>query len=239
VVRVAHDVVTVSVDSSGAHLHRRGWRRATAKAPLRETLAAAMVMACGWRHDVPFVDPLCGSGTVAIEAALLAGGRAPGRGRSFAFQHWPSFAPGTWASVCADVARADRAASSVTIAPIVAADRDAGAVRAAIDNAARAGVAGAVVVRRAPLAATLDALPSPPGWIVTNPPYGARVGGADLRDLYATLGRASDWGLGVLAADRVLAGHTGRPLTEQFHTSNGGLPVTFWTAPPSPPRTGE
>jgi putative N6-adenine-specific DNA methylase len=231
VVRVARDLVTVSVDASGAHLHRRGWRRTTAKAPLRETLAAAMVTATGWDGAVPLVDPLCGSGTVAVEAALAASGRAPGRSRSFAFEQWPSFEPGTWASVRADVARADRAAADATVAPIVAADRDAGAVRAARDNAARAGVGDLVEVRQAPIAETLSSLPSPPGWIVTNPPYGARVGGGDLRDLYATLGRAPGWRVGLLAADRALAGHLGRPLAEAFRTTNGGIPVTFWTAP--------
>jgi putative N6-adenine-specific DNA methylase len=228
VVRVARDVVTISVDSSGAHLHRRGWRLATAKAPLRETLAAAMVIASGWDHRRPFVDPLCGSGTVAVEAALLASGRAPGRDRRFAFQQWPSFAAGTWASVCADVQRAEREAADRELPPIVAADRDAGAVRTAGENASRAGVGAAVTVRQASLATSLATLPEPPGWLVTNPPYGTRVGGGDLRDLYATLGRAAPWNIGILAADAVLVGHTGLALTERFRTTNGGIPVTFF-----------
>ena len=112
VVRVQRDVVTISVDASGDNLHRRGWRLATAKAPVRETLAAAMVLASGWRGDRPLLDPLCGSGTIAIEAALLAQGRAPGANRTFAFQRWPSFEPGTWASVHADVQRAEVAAGA-------------------------------------------------------------------------------------------------------------------------------
>ncbi|HEX7096287.1 MAG TPA: THUMP domain-containing protein [Acidimicrobiales bacterium] len=235
VVRVHRDVVTVSVDASGEHLHRRGWRLATGKAPLRETLAAAMVLASGWRGETPLVDPLCGSGTIAIEAALLAQGRAPGAGRPFAFQRWPSFEPGTWASVREDVRRADAEASRRFIPPIVAADRDAGAVAAARANAERAGVSAVVEMWRQPIAATLAALPSPPGWVITNPPYGARVGGTDLRDLYATLGRVVrapvPWNLGVLVADRVLAGQIGTRLEDRFRTTNGGIPVTFCTTP--------
>jgi putative N6-adenine-specific DNA methylase len=232
VVRVDHDRFTISVDSSGAHLHQRGWRLATAKAPLRETLAAAMVLASGWQPTTPFVDPLCGSGTIAIEAALIAAGRAPGAQRAFAFQRWPSFQPGTWASVHADVRRAETAVV-VTLPVILAADRDAGAARAAAENAARAGVDAVVEVRRAPIAETLASLPSPPGWLVTNPPYGARVGGPDLRDLYATLGRATDWQLALLAVDRALVRHTGRSLTERLHTTNGGIPVTLWSSRPA------
>src|SRR5690606_5939039 len=111
----------------------------------------------------------CGSGTIPIEAALLARGIAPGSGRGFAFQRWPAFEPGTWASVAGEAAEGTRPAAGV---PIVARDRDAGAVAATIDNATRAGVAddldaarGAVSDLHAPDGAT------GPGWLVTNPPY--------------------------------------------------------------------
>jgi putative N6-adenine-specific DNA methylase len=229
VVRVRNDMVTVSVDASGEHLHRRGWRLATAKAPLRETLAAAMVLASGWDRSGPLVDPMCGSGTIAIEAALLAQGRAPGGGRDFAFRQWPSFQPGTWASVVADARKADEQATSAPPVTIVAADRDAGAAAATAENAARAGVTGWLDVRTASLSETIAALPEPAGWVLTNPPYGARVGGRDLRDLYATLGTvtAAGWRLGLLSADHKLAGHTGARLSERFRTDNGGIPVTF------------
>src|SRR4051812_19890633 len=135
-VRVVRDEVTVSIDSSGEPLHRRGWRGPTAKAPLRPTLAAAMLLSAGWPGEPgggPLVDPFCGSGTIPIEAALLARPIAPGLTRldpgaspaGFAFQRWPGFEPGTWASVvgaatAAVAPRADRA--------IVARDRDPGAV---------------------------------------------------------------------------------------------------------------
>src|SRR5690349_18097856 len=91
VVRFLHDVCTVSVDSSGLLLHRRGYRQQIAKAPLRETLAAAALLGAGWSGDVPLVDPMCGSGTIPIEAARLARLIAPGRDRGFAFLRWPEF----------------------------------------------------------------------------------------------------------------------------------------------------
>src|SRR5688572_33074758 len=90
-VRVLRDVVTISADSSGALLHRRGYRLATAKAPLRETLAAAMIRGSGWNRSSPLVDPMCGSGTIVIEAAMIARNIAPGISRKFAFEKWPGF----------------------------------------------------------------------------------------------------------------------------------------------------
>jgi putative N6-adenine-specific DNA methylase len=226
-VRLEHDRVTVSVDTSGEHLHRRGWRLATAKAPVRETLAAALLLACRWDGSVPLVDPLAGSGTIAVEAALLARRRAPGLGRSFAVQAWPSFEPGTWASAVG----AARAAERDPTVAVVATDRDAGAVRAARDNAERAGVAGDVEVRQA--AVSDLALPAEPGWVVTNPPYGERVGAG--RALYGALGHAvatrggAPWRIGLLVADPALARATGLALTERLRTTNGGIPVHLLT----------
>jgi putative N6-adenine-specific DNA methylase len=233
VLRLVHDRVMVSVDSSGEPLHRRGWRLQTAKAPLRETLAAAAVLAGGWDATAPLVDPFCGSGTIAIEAALIAAGRPPGGGRPFAFQSWPSFAPGTWASVVG----APRTPGPPP-SPIVAADRDAGAVEATRANAARAGVASLVEARRASVSELVPP-PGGPGWLVTNPPYGRRTGGGDLRDLYARLGavvseRFGGWHVGLLADGR-LAASTGLALSPAFSTDNGGIPVRLLTGGPRPP----
>jgi putative N6-adenine-specific DNA methylase len=241
-VRVVRDRVAISLDASGEPLFRRGWRQATAKAPLRETLAAAMILATGWDGSTPFVDPLCGSGTIAIEAALLARGMAPGRQRDFAFRRWPSFEPGTWASVRGQAAAAVRPERPVTV---IAADRDPGAVRATCGNAERAGVADALEVRQASLAdleppAADDARSSvrPAGWVVTNPPYGVRVqAGRDLRELYATLGAVvrrvfSGWGVGLLVADPALAAQSRLRLAARFRTSNGGIPVRFLATAP-------
>jgi len=234
VVRIVHDRVTISVDSSGEPLHRRGWRRDPAKAPLRETLAAALVLASGWDGHAPFVDPFCGSGTIAIEAALMAAGRPPGESRRFAFMEWPCFAPGTWASVAGSARVGPEPVGPPAGLPgppgeIVATDRDAGAVAAAVANAERAGVLDRLRVRRATVSEA-TAPPGPDGWIVTNPPYGKRLGGGDLRDLFARFGAVVDaqfpgWAVALLTADARVASHSRLRFEELFRTDNGGLPV--------------
>jgi putative N6-adenine-specific DNA methylase len=223
VVRIMHDRVLVSVDSSGAPLFQRGWRLDSAKAPLRETLGAALLLAAGWDGGAPLVDPFCGSGTIPIEAALLAAGIAPGHQRSFAFQGWPSFQPGTWASVTGEALARPRR----DVPTIVGADRDAGAVRAAAANAERAGVS--LDLRHDPLSAL--SMPSgPPGLLISNPPYGKRVETG--RDLFARLGelvrqRAEGWKVGVVVSDPVLATASGLAWREALRTTNGGIPVTL------------
>jgi 23S rRNA G2445 N2-methylase RlmL len=176
------------------------------------------------------VDPFCGSGTIPIEAALLARRLAPGSGRGFAFQRWPSFEPGTWASVAGQAEEAVRPAAGVAI---VARDRDPGAVEATIANAARAGVAADIDAGRD----VVSELRPPggaagPGWLVTNPPYGRRVRGGDRRDLFARLGqviagRLPDWTVGLLVDDPAVAGHTGLALSTAWPSTNGGIPVRY------------
>jgi len=233
VVRFLHDVCTVSVDSSGALLHRRGYRQQIAKAPLRETLAAAALLGAGWRGDVPLVDPMCGSGTIPIEAARLARLIAPGRDRGFAFLRWPEFDQQVWTKLLDDARAGELPSSPVEIA---GADRDAGAIDAARANAARAGVADDIEFNVQPISALTPA--EPPGLVVSNPPYGVRVGESDdLRNLYAQLGNVirrqrSGWTLALLSADRRLEQQTRLAFEERFQTRNGGIPVRLVTAPP-------
>jgi putative N6-adenine-specific DNA methylase len=226
VVRLLHDRCTVSIDSSGALLHRRGYRLATAKAPLRETLAAATLMASEWRPDAPLLDPLCGSGTIPIEAALIARRIAPGARRRFAFEHWPERDPGRWQALL------DEAAARVltgAAAPIQGSDRDAGAIEAARANAERAGVAADIELVRRPISAIEP--PGGPGWVVTNPPYGTRLGESEpLRDLYARFGsvvrqRCPGWCVSMISASARLERHTGLAFQELARTRNGGIPV--------------
>jgi putative N6-adenine-specific DNA methylase len=245
VVRFVRDAATISADASGALLHRRGYRQALAKAPLRETLAAAMLLASGWREDAPLLDPMCGSGTIPIEAALLARRIPPGLAgrdrapRDFAFLRWPGFDAERWAET---VERARDAILPAATAPIVASDRDAGAVEAARANAARAGVEGDVELLARPLSA-LEA-PAAPGWLVTNPPYGLRVGeSAPLRNLYAALGRVArgrlrGWTVALLSADRAMERQTGLRLTEALRTRNGGIPVRLMVEGPEQGGSG-
>jgi len=234
VVRAVDDRFTVSVDSSGAPLHERGWRQATARAPLRESVAAALLTAARWDPTTPLVDPFCGSGTIAIEAALRATGAAPAGQRDLAFRSWPGFEPGTWASVTADANR--RVSEAGEAPPIVAADRDTGAIESARSNAQRAGVEDLIEWRRVPIAdlGPLAGSQAGIGLLATNPPWGGRVSGGDLRNLYATLGRVAaerfaGWSLGVLVADRSLARQVRPGLTEALDLEVGGRRAWFLT----------
>ncbi|HEX7241297.1 MAG TPA: hypothetical protein VF263_13565 [Longimicrobiaceae bacterium] len=232
VVRFHYDRCTVSADASGALLHLRGYRQAVAKAPLRETLAAAMLLGSGWDGRAPLLDPMCGSGTVAIEGALLARRVAPGLAsrdrepRRFAFQEWPDFDAEVWSSV---VERARGEILSAAPGPIQASDRDAGAVEAARANAGRAGVADDVELAVRPLSAVEP--PAGPGWLVSNPPYGLRVGESDaLRNLYAALGRVArarlpGWTVALLSAEAKLEAQVRLRFAEALRTRNGGIPV--------------
>ena len=231
IVRIVHDEVEISADSSGDLLHRRGYRKEIAKAPLRETLAAAMVLASGWRRGEPLLDPMCGSGTIPIEAAMIARGIAPGLQRGFQFMNWPGFDGGRWNGIL------ERARGSATqsIERIRGSDRDAGAVHAAARNAERAGVAGTLQFGTEAISgsiAQLEDVADGSGWILTNPPYGIRIGESeDLRDLYARLGVAlkakRGWRVGILTSDLALVRQTRLPLVPRFNTRNGGIPVSF------------
>jgi putative N6-adenine-specific DNA methylase len=226
VVRFFRDRCTISVDSSGALLHRRGYRQATAKAPLRETLAAGLLAASGWDGVAPLVDPLCGSGTIPIEGALMARGIAPGANRTFAVERWPGVREALGREVRAELA----AATHPSAGAILGSDRDAGAVEAARGNAARAGVADDIAFA----VHALSAAPMPAherGWIVTNPPYGVRVGESGrVRDLWAQLGkvlraRAPGWEVALLSPDQALERQLAIPLRLAARTTNGGIPV--------------
>jgi putative N6-adenine-specific DNA methylase len=229
VVRLLRNRLTLSADASGENLHRRGYREATAKAPMRETLAAAVLAASGWAPGAALVDPLCGSGTVLIEAARHARRIPPGWDRDFAFQRWRDFDAAAWDEVRA---RARDAMLPSAPAPLLGSDRDAGAVAAARANAQRAGVAADLGLACHALS---DAAPPAgwrgPGWLVTNPPYGRRLGERDrLRDLYARLGQVArarfpGWTLAVLTSDPALAGQVAPAADVTLVTRSGSIPV--------------
>ncbi len=226
VVRLVHDQCTISLDSSGELLHRRGYRLATAKAPLRETLAAGLLMACEWDGSSPLLDPFCGSGTIAIEAAMIAKAIPPGLQRRFAFMDWPGFDKPLWDSLAAE----SRGQIRVSQLAIHASDRDAGAIEMAAANAARVGVSGEIQFSCRAVSA-IDELEE--GWVVTNPPYGLRVSSnKDLRNLYAQFGnvlrqkcRGSQ--VGILSSDLQLLRQVGLPLDTSQTFVNGGIKVFF------------
>lgn len=240
VVRLVHDVCTISADTSGALLHMRGYRQQIGKAPIRETIAAAMLLGAEWPGDAPLLDPMCGSGTIAIEAARMARRMAPGRERRFAFQDWPEHDADAWRTVVEEARENEEPRAP---APVVASDRDRGAIDAALANAQRAGVADDIELSVAPISALAAA--GTKGWLITNPPYGVRVGEkGPLRNLYAQLGNVArakvpGWTIGFLSADRRLESQTRLELRERFATRNGGIAVRLMVGrvPESEPQT--
>ena len=227
VVRFDRDLCTISADTSGELLHRRGYRLAVGRAPLRETLAAAMLRGAAWDPATPLLDPMCGSGTIAIEAAMRARRIVPGLQRRFAAEQWPTSDATVWATA-REAARAEIIPHAP--APIVASDRDEGAIANAHANAERAGVAADITFRCAPISA-LTWPEGTGGLLITNPPYGVRVGETQgLRDLFARLGQlvrthGAGWRVALLSADRQLERETRLPFTEVLATRNGGIPV--------------
>lgn len=217
VVRSAGGRGTVSVEAAGAPLFKRGWRARVGAAPLRESLAAGILLACGFEGDRPFLDPMCGSGTLAIEAALIAARRAPGLGRSFDFERLPGHDPARTARLRAHLAARGR---SVTV-PIAASDRNGGAVRLASRNAAAAGVGEIVRIARADAAVVVP--PPGPGLCAVNLPYGVRLEERGAREALAALTpRLAGWELAVLAPARG-EGPLPLPAESELRLRNGGL----------------
>jgi putative N6-adenine-specific DNA methylase len=229
-VRMDNDECTISLDTSGEPLHRRGYRLAIAKAPLRETLAAAMLFASGWDRTSPLLDPFCGSGVIPIEAALLAAGAAPGIQRNFAFMNFPGFKAETWS----EFIRIAAAGIRPPVDQILGSDRDAGAIKVAVENAERAGTAQWIQFSQAAVSAIQP--PAGPGWVVTNPPYGVRISsGNDLRALYTQFGKVlrqhcPGWQAAYLCNDERLASLTRLEFTKGVSLSNGGIPVKLTRA---------
>lgn len=225
-VRIVHDVCTISADTSGDLLHRRGYRQAVAKAPLRETIAAACLLACDYDGTQAFLDPMCGSGTFPIEAAMIARRQAPGRARPFAFEHWP----GADRDVLPNLRRSTKAAGEdVADLPIVGSDRDPGAVRMSRENAERAGVAKMVQFEQV----TLEAIepPAEQGLWCSNAPYGRRMGNTDaLTGLFVQIGKLArgafaEWRVALLLAEQSHVKALQSPTTEILHSRVGGIQV--------------
>lgn len=229
--RIERNRCTLSLDTSGEPLHKRGSKLAIGKAPLRETLAAAMLHQCGFDGHEPVLDPLCGSGTLVLEAAAIAAGHAAGTARGFAFEQLADHDAAAWA---------DERATNTAIAnrPVVPSflgyDRDAGAIDGARANAARAGLEGWTQFATQPISA-LQRPDGPAGLVILNPPYGDRIGDkAGLRGLYATLGRVlrahfQGWRVGLITSDATLARQTKLPfLAPSAPVPHGGLRIKLW-----------
>jgi putative N6-adenine-specific DNA methylase len=230
VVHIAAGRAGVFLDLAGEALHRRGYRVAMVEAPLKETLAAAVLALGGARADLPFVDPMAGSGTFAIEHALAARGIAPGLRRRFGFERWPTLPPEALADFGRMRAEADEAAIAAQRAelpPIVCADADDAAVAAARQNASAAGVDDAITFARADVAALERRWPA--GTLVTNPPYGERLKPEALGGLYRAMARAFErlpgWRVVVLSGSPLWSGEMRRKPAVSHKLWNGPLEV--------------
>ncbi|GGH56449.1 class I SAM-dependent RNA methyltransferase [Frigidibacter albus] len=227
-VRIDDDLCTISVDTSGESLHKRGHKEAVNKAPMRETLAALFLRQCGYDGTEPVVDPMCGSGTFVIEAAEIAAGLLPGRTRHFAFEQLASFDPAAWDRMRNPAARPHPALR------FYGADRDAGAIKMSRANAERAGVTDLVQFATHAIS---DLMPpeGKPGLVIVNPPYGTRIGNKNLLyGLYAALGqtlltRFGGWRVGLVTSEPSLAKATGLPFAPpSAPVPHGGLGVQLF-----------
>lgn len=225
VVRIIDDQVEISIDSSGTPLYKRGYRLAVTKAPLRENLAAAMLLASKWNRQDALIDPFCGSGTIPIEAALMKKNLPPGNSRNFIMEQWPIFKKKM--KILTRFQPVEN--TSVGEINIFGSDRDAGAIKISGENCQRANVSGTI---QWSINAISD-MPrySQPGWIVTNPPYGERISAnTDLRNLYAQFGNIlrkeyAGWKVLFLCSDPNLIYQTQLDVKPIIHFSNGGINV--------------
>jgi putative N6-adenine-specific DNA methylase len=200
-VAILRDTVTLSVDTSGVGLHKRGYREFAGEAPLKETLAAALVLISKWDSTRVLADPLCGSGTIAIEAALIAKNMAPGINREFVSETWPNMESDIWEQV-RDGAR--QAVNSDEV-EILASDINGDLLRTAIANAEKAGVKDFIKFQKIPMQSFTSRQKY--GVIITNPPYGERLGELeevkklhiDLGEMYRSL---NEWSCFVITANK-------------------------------------
>ncbi|MFH2005951.1 MAG: bifunctional 23S rRNA (guanine(2069)-N(7))-methyltransferase RlmK/23S rRNA (guanine(2445)-N(2))-methyltransferase RlmL [bacterium] len=224
---------TLSIDLAGESLNRRGYRAPGMEAPLKESLAAAVLSLLGWPAVAAggggFVDPMCGGGTLPIEAALWAADRAPGLGREyFGFQGWRGHDEALWQRLLSE-ARERRDAGLDRLPTIVGYDASAASVRRAIESVERAGLTGRVHIERRELSGCEPPPRCDTGLLATNPPYGERLGEVgELRLLYSSLGallreRFGGWRAGVLTGSEQLAGSLGLAPEETYRLYNGAL----------------
>jgi 23S rRNA (guanine2445-N2)-methyltransferase / 23S rRNA (guanine2069-N7)-methyltransferase len=240
-VRLRGERLDVALDLVGESLHRRGYRRGSGAAPLKENLAAALLLRAGWpalAAEAPaLIDPMCGSATLLIEGALMALDRAPGLERSaFAFEAWCGHEADQWDALCAEARSRAEQASSVKMPEIRGYDSDPRVIRRAEENIAAAGLSRQVRVSVKALGEirrpTHRALPR--GLLITNPPYGERIGNASsLPPLYRRLGKLfhdefSGWEAALLAPEADLARATGLRSHRHYAFFNGRIPVSLY-----------
>jgi len=222
-VALLKDMATVTLDTTGPGLHKRGYRKLAAEAPIKETLAAAMILLSRWHPDRPFVDPCCGSGTIPIEAALIGHNLAPGLHRSFDAEAWGRIPPRLWDAAreeAFDLADYDRALQ------ICGSDVDAGVLELAQQHLRAVGLSRSVRLERKALQQVQREAPF--GYLITNPPYGERMGEREaVEELYRDIGvlarRLEDWSVFVITAHKGFERFYGRRADKKRKLYNGRI----------------
>lgn len=232
------DVVTIGIDTSGVSLHKRGYRQLSSKAPITETLAAALIMLTPWRRDRILVDPFCGSGTFPIEAAMMAANIAPGMNRSFTAEQWTNLiSRKLWYE---SVEEASDLMEDQIEVDIQGYDIDGDVVKAARQNAADAGVDHLIHFQQRPVSQLRH--PKKYGFIITNPPYGERLEEREaLPELYRTFGesfrRLEDWSVYMITSYDEAERYFGRKADKNRKIYNGMIKTYFYQfMGPKPPR---
>ena len=228
-IHIHQDRAILSLDSSGGSLHRRGYRPAMGLAPLKETLAAALLEMAEWTPDLPFLDPMCGSGTLPLEASLKALNIAPGLFREkFGFMTWRDFDEPLWDKLWAEAENSEFPELKEVIAGC---DRDSDMLNQARTNAQQAGISGKIQFAQTELS-QLEA-PADRGVLICNPPYGERLGDAsELGDLYKMLGdifkhRFKGWNAFILTGNKELGKKVGLRTSRRIPVYNGSIPCTL------------
>ena len=235
------DEVTVAMDTSGDSLHKRGYRTMTSKAPITETLAAALIMLTPWRADRILVDPFCGSGTFPIEAAMIAANIAPGMNREFTAEQWTNLIDRKLWYECVQEAE-DMVDTSVTV-DIQGYEIDGDVVKAARENAKRAGVDHMIHFQQRAVADLSH--PKKYGFIISNPPYGERLEEkADLPKLYQEIGASyqglDSWSMFLITSYTDTEKYIGRKADKNRKIYNGMLKTYFYQfLGPKPPKRGK
>ena len=234
------DEVMVTLDTSGESLHKRGYRLMTSKAPLTETLAAALILLTPWKKDRILVDPFCGSGTFPIEAAMIAANIAPGMNREFTAEKWTNFIPKQlWYDTVKEAQEMMNTDISVDIQGY---DIDPEVVKAARENAARAGVGHLIHFQQREVANLHH--PKKYGFIITNPPYGERLEDKkDLPQLYTQIGEVYKgldcWSLYMITSYEDAERYIGRKADKNRKIYNGMIKTYFYQfMGPKPPKRG-
>lgn len=232
------DEVTVALDTSGDSLHKRGYRTMTSKAPITETLAAALIMLTPWKKDRILVDPFCGSGTFPIEAAMMAANLAPGMNRNFTAEQWTNLIDHKlWYEA---VEEANEMIDMDIEVDIQGYDIDGEIVKAARENAGRAGVDKLIHFQQRPVSALSH--PKKYGFIITNPPYGERLEEKeDLPKLYTEIGEAlkrlDSWSAYMITSYEDTERYIGRRADKNRKIYNGMLKTYFYQfLGPKPPK---